>query len=162
MEQEGLILVAGPQVMQGYLNEPEKTASAFVEIDARRWYNTGDKGRVDADGFLFITDRFSRFAKVGGEMISLSAVENAVSQQLANSEIEILAVSIPDAKKGEKIVVLSETPIQLQEIKQKLLAAKCNPLLIPSGFYVVTAIPKLGSGKTDFSAARKLALSLAC
>lgn len=159
VEDEGLILVAGPQVMLGYLDEPQKTAAAFVELDGHKWYITGDKGRIDVDGFLYITDRFSRFAKLAGEMVSLAAVEKAVSEQLADPEVEVLAVTIPNDKKGEQIVLLSDAPIDSQNLKQKLLAAGLSPLLIPSEYYTVAAIPKLGSGKTDYAEAKKLALS---
>jgi acyl-[acyl-carrier-protein]-phospholipid O-acyltransferase/long-chain-fatty-acid--[acyl-carrier-protein] ligase len=70
---DGLILIGGVQVMKGYLNDPQRTAEAIVELDGRRWYKTGDKGHLDEDGFLVIVDRYSRFAKLGGEMISLGA-----------------------------------------------------------------------------------------
>lgn len=70
---DGLILIGGPpQVMKGYLNNPAKTAEVIAELDGQRWYKTGDKGHVD-DGFLTIVDRYSRFTKLGGEMVSLTA-----------------------------------------------------------------------------------------
>lgn len=66
--------------MQGYLHNPDKTAQTIVELDGQRWYKTGDKGHLDEDGFLSIVDRYSRFAKLGGEMVSLAAVETQIRQ----------------------------------------------------------------------------------
>ena len=74
----GMVLIGGPQVMQGYLGEPDKTKAVIKEIDGFRWYMTGDKGMIDEDGFLTIIDRYSRFVKIRGEMISLTAVERAL------------------------------------------------------------------------------------
>ena len=157
----GMVLIGGAQVMKGYLNAPEKTADVIHTIDGTRWYITGDKGYLDEDGFLTIVDRYSRFAKVGGEMVSLSSVERAVAESLSDNynDIEVVAVAIPDDKKGEKIVLLSERRIALDEIKAAMLAQRCNGLMIPSQVIHVQALPKLGSGKTDFSQAKALALS---
>ncbi len=158
--EDGLILISGTQVMLGYLNDPEKTQSVIVELDGRRWYKTGDKGHLDNDGFLAIVDRYSRFAKLGGEMISLGAVEQEIKKVIAESDVELVAVNIPDAKKGEQIVLLITTAIDTGELRQRLLAANCNPMMIPAQVHTCEAIPKLGSGKTDFGAAKQVALSL--
>ena len=157
---EGMILIGGAQVMLGYLNNPEKTAEVIKEFDGGRWYVTGDKGRLDDDGFLTIVDRYSRFAKLGGEMVSLGAVEESVRAALQESDIEIAAVNLPDAKKGEKVILLSAETVDSKETKQAMLANGCNPLLIPSEWHHVEEIPKLGSGKTDFKAAKKVASGL--
>jgi acyl-[acyl-carrier-protein]-phospholipid O-acyltransferase/long-chain-fatty-acid--[acyl-carrier-protein] ligase len=128
-------------------------------MDGLRWYKTGDKGHLDEDGFLTIVDRYSRFAKIGGEMVSLTAVEEQVRRVVGDPELDISAVSLPDAKKGEQVVLLvagSET--EPDALRKALLDAGCNPLTIPGEFRRVPSIPKLGSGKTDFTAARKLAL----
>jgi acyl-[acyl-carrier-protein]-phospholipid O-acyltransferase/long-chain-fatty-acid--[acyl-carrier-protein] ligase len=158
--EDGLILISGTQVMLGYLNDEEKTRSVIVELDGRRWYKTGDKGHLDTDGFLTIVDRYSRFAKLGGEMVSLGAVEVAIKQVLPQTDADILAVNIPDEKKGERVVLLSTVAIDMSQLRQQLLDEAVNPLMIPSEIYVCDAIPKLGSGKTDFGAARQLALTL--
>jgi len=167
--EDGLILIAGPQVMKGYLNQPAKTANALVELDGFIWYKTGDKGHIDHDGFLTIVDRYSRFAKVAGEMVSLTAVEQTVRRALKQTDLELLAVNLPDSKKGETIILLlvnnqsdtnEENPLNQQTIKQALINSKANPLMHSSQTYLVDAIPKLGSGKTDFSQAKKLALTL--
>lgn len=154
--EDGLILIAGPQVMKGYLKRPEKTAEAIVELDGFRWYKTGDKGHLNNDGFLIIVDRYSRFAKIGGEMVSLSAVEQHVLDVLNDETIELLAVNLPDDKKGEKIVLMTTHEINQAELKQTLIAHDVNPLMLPSQTIVVDEIPKLGSGKTDFAAAKRL------
>ncbi len=163
--EQGLILISGSQVMLGYLNDEKKTQEVIVEIENRRWYKTGDKGYLDNDGFLTIVDRYSRFAKIGGEMISLAAVEQQVMTALnklrAEQEIELLAVNLPDAKKGEKIVLLSTTKVTLEELRQQLLSNNCNSLMIPTEVHYVEQLPKLGSGKTDFTSAKSLALTFA-
>jgi acyl-[acyl-carrier-protein]-phospholipid O-acyltransferase/long-chain-fatty-acid--[acyl-carrier-protein] ligase len=154
---EGLILIGGVQVMKGYLNDPARTAAAVVALDDQRWYKTGDKGRQDADGFLTIVDRYSRFAKIGGEMVGLGAVEEQVRAVLNDPLCECCAVALPDAKKGERVVLLlagSHTP---DAVRAALIAAGTNPLLLPALILPVPEVPKLGSGKTDYGAARRLA-----
>lgn len=158
---DGLILIGGCQVMRGYLNDPERTAAAIVEIDGVRWYKTGDKGHLDADGFLTVIDRYSRFAKVGGDMVSLGAVEEALRRILAEPDLELTAVNLPDAKKGERIVALIATERDGRDIRARLAAAGVKPLLMPAEIYLVRELPKLGSGKTDVGAARRLALQFA-
>jgi acyl-[acyl-carrier-protein]-phospholipid O-acyltransferase/long-chain-fatty-acid--[acyl-carrier-protein] ligase len=159
--QDGLILIGGVQVMKGYLNDAERTSEAVVELDSQRWYKTGDKGHLDDDGFLTIVDRYSRFAKLGGEMISLGAVEEQVRRALGESELELCAVNLPDARKGERVVLLLEQGQDADDVRAKLLASDINPLLIPAEILSVAAVPKLGSGKTDFAAAKRLAQTLA-
>jgi acyl-[acyl-carrier-protein]-phospholipid O-acyltransferase/long-chain-fatty-acid--[acyl-carrier-protein] ligase len=155
--ESGMILIGGTQIMQGYLNNPEKTNEVIHSIDGVRWYVTGDKGRLDKDGFLSIIDRYSRFAKLGGEMVSLSVIEEQIRNVINDEEIELVAVNLPDEKKGEKVIVLVSNSVDSKEIKQALLAAGCSPLSIPRAFIQVDAVPKLGSGKTDFKQAKSLA-----
>jgi len=156
--EDGLILISGTQVMMGYLNDEAKTQSVIVALDGRRWYKTGDKGHVDSDGFLTIVDRYSRFAKLGGEMISLGAVESEIKKVINEADVELVAVNIPDEKKGEQVVLLITIDIDTSELRKRLLDINCNPMMIPSIVQTVAAIPKLGSGKTDFSAAKQVAL----
>ena len=159
--EDGLILIGGTQVMLGYLGDPERTAKVIVEKDGLRWYKTGDKGHLDEDGFLTIVDRYSRFAKFGGEMVSLTAVEEQIRRVVGDPELDISAVNLPEAKKGEQILLLvAGTELDLDSLRKTLLDAACNPLTIPSEFRRVAEIPKLGSGKTDFTAARRLAESV--
>jgi acyl-[acyl-carrier-protein]-phospholipid O-acyltransferase/long-chain-fatty-acid--[acyl-carrier-protein] ligase len=154
--EDGLILIGGVQVMKGYLNDPEKTAQAIVELDGQRWYKTGDKGHLDADGFLTIVDRYSRFAKLGGEMISLTQVEDQIRGVLGQPDLELVAVNVPDEKKGERIVVLVAGEVDGDGIRKALIRAESNPLTIPAEFHNVREVPKLGSGKTDFKAAKAM------
>ena len=156
--EDGLILIGGTQVMLGYLDDPERTAQAIVELDGTRWYKTGDKGHLDADGFLTIVDRYSRFAKIGGEMVSLTAVEEQVRRAVNNPELDVCAVNLPDEKKGEAILLLvAGEGLVVDELRKTMLASGVNPLSLPAEYRLVEAIPKLGSGKTDFTAARTLA-----
>ncbi len=156
--EDGLILVGGSQVMLGYLDDEEKTSEVITIIDGKRWYKTGDKGHLDEDGFLTIVDRYSRFAKLGGEMISLTAVEESVRDSLKQPELEIVAVNLPDEKKGEKVALMITQDIQLADIKKAMLDAGVNPLMLPASVKIVDEIPTLGSGKTDFKLAKKIFL----
>lgn len=158
--EDGLILVGGEQVMKGYLKDPEKTAEVISERDGLRWYATGDKGHLDKDGFLTIVDRYSRFAKLGGEMVSLGKLENDIREALTGHEIDLIATALPDAKKGEQVVLLITGDLTAQELRKKIVEAKINPLSIPAKILEVSAIPKLGSGKNDFPGTKKLAQEL--
>lgn len=157
--EDGLILIGGTQVMLGYLNDAEKTKEVIVELDGQRWYKSGDKGHLDEDGFLTIVDRYSRFAKIGGEMISLGAIEQSLTNILPEG-IEVMATAVPDGKKGEKVVLLFSGDIDEGELKNKAKDSGLNPLMIPSAYLKVDAIPKLGTGKNDFKRAKELALSV--
>lgn len=156
--EDGLILLGGSQIMKGYLNNPRKTAEVVIEQDGLRWYKTGDKGHLDADGFLTIVDRYSRFAKIGGEMISLSAVEACLREALGYEEQRLAAVAVPDARKGERILLLVEEAAE--PVTARLRKARVPPLMRPAAVFRVAAIPLLGSGKADLAAARQLALDL--
>ncbi len=158
--ENGLIIIAGPQLMQGYLKDPEKTADAIIELDGIRWYKTGDKGHMDEDGFVTIVDRYSRFAKIGGEMVSLGAVESAIQDVMSEAVLEIATVNVPDSKKGEQIVLLFAGDMPVDEISGAIRNSKMNPLMYPSKVFNVDEIPKLGTGKSDFSRIKKLALDL--
>jgi acyl-[acyl-carrier-protein]-phospholipid O-acyltransferase/long-chain-fatty-acid--[acyl-carrier-protein] ligase len=157
--EDGMILISGSQVMQEYLKNEEKTDEVIKEIDGIRWYVTGDKGHLDVDGFLTIVDRYSRFAKVGGEMVSLGLVEGEIGK-LINEESQISITAIPDIKKGERIVLLLEGSEDLDELKVKIKALELNPLFVPSSYFKVEKVPKLGTGKADFKGAKKMALEL--
>ncbi len=158
----GMITFGGVNVMEGYLHSPQKTAEVIFKRNRIRWYQTGDKGRLDEEGYLTILDRYSRFAKLGGEMVSLSAVEEEIMALLGadDEENEILAVATPDQKKGECVSLLYTMEMEAGDIKQKVNASKINNLLKPQHYFKVDAIPKLGSGKTDFAAAKRVVLEL--
>jgi len=153
--EDGLIVASGSNVMVGYLNNPEKTNEVLVNINGRFWYKTGDKGHIDEDGFITIVDRYSRFVKVAGEMISLTAIENKIYEAIHSKEdIKLVALNQADEKKGEKIVLLINQ--EIENLKQKLIEFGMEPLWIPSEIRIVENIPLLGSGKIDFAGARKL------
>lgn len=154
---EGMVLVGGTQVMRGYLKNPEKTAAVLIPEGDITWYITGDKGRLDEDGYLTIVDRYSRFAKIGGEMISLSAVESALSRVINTETVDIMAVAVLDEKRGEKIVILHTGTIDAKTVRENLSAAGVSNLYFPAEYLPLVELPKLGSGKKDYSTAKKLA-----
>jgi acyl-[acyl-carrier-protein]-phospholipid O-acyltransferase/long-chain-fatty-acid--[acyl-carrier-protein] ligase len=158
IDSEGMILIGGTQIMKGYLGDPQKTDDVIKVINGIRWYVSGDKGKVDEDGFLTIIDRYSRFAKIGGEMVSLGVVEEQIRSVLSDG-VSICAVAIEDAKKGEKVVLLIEGDEDIDRVKEQI-AQKLNPLWLPSVYLKVDSIPKLGSGKIDFKGAKSLALEM--
>ncbi|MBZ5487292.1 acyl-[ACP]--phospholipid O-acyltransferase [Halomonas aquamarina] len=153
----GMVLISGPQVMQGYLGDDARTHSALREFNGQRWYVTGDKGYLDDDGFLTIVDRYSRFAKIGGEMVGLASVEQAVKATLPDPDTPVMAVNVPDAIKGERIVLLSETPLDTQATRTAMLENGASPMMVPSHWFSVEALPSLGSGKPDIAGAKRLA-----
>lgn len=154
---DGLILIGGAQIMKGYLHDQKKTESVLVNIDGMLWYKTGDKGHLDQDGYLTIVDRYSRFAKLAGEMVSLGAVEQTAKELLDDYELGMVAVNVPDEKKGEQIILLIDTPHEPSALKQMLIKKGMPGLMIPSQIFNVDRIPLLGSGKVDFPHAKKLA-----
>ncbi len=158
--EDGLILIGGTQIMKGYLNNPDKTAEVIVELDGLRWYKSGDKGHLDKDGFLTIVDRYSRFAKLGGEMVSLGAVEQAIHRVLDDEDAQLVAINLPDEKKGEKVVLLLNAAIEPAQLREQLVVGGIAPLMLPAEIHPVTEVPLLGSGKTNFPAAREMALQL--
>ncbi|WP_373818209.1 acyl-[ACP]--phospholipid O-acyltransferase [Glaesserella sp.] len=157
--EDGLIVIGGGQVMKGYLNEPEKTAEVIAEIDGIRYYKTGDKGHIDEQGFVTIVDRYSRFAKIGGEMISLGSVEALLAPVLGD-DVAFVTTNVPDDKKGEAVVLLVKSELSLDEINDKIKNADIAPLMLPSAVFLVDEIPTLASGKVDFKGAKSKATEL--
>jgi len=153
----GLLLVRGPNVMQGYLGKPEKTAEALQD----GWYVTGDIATEDEDGFLTITDRLSRFSKIGGEMVPHIKVEEKLHEIAEATEQKFVVTAVPDGKKGERLVVLHM--LQQDELKaviEKLPQTGLPNLWIPrpNQFFAVEEFPHLGTGKLDLRRIRELAL----
>ena len=158
--EDGLVLIAGPQVLTGYLGDPERTDEAVVELDGLRWYRTGDMGRLDADGFLTIVDRYSRFAKIGGEMISLTRVEDAIREHTGDYESELVAVNLPDPKKGERVVLLVVETEEASQLEQRISDSDLPALLRPAAIHGIPELPRLGSGKLDIKRAQAAASEL--
>jgi acyl-[acyl-carrier-protein]-phospholipid O-acyltransferase/long-chain-fatty-acid--[acyl-carrier-protein] ligase len=156
VDKPGLLLVQGPNVMVGYLNRPDKTA----EVLRDGWYNTGDVATVDEDGFLRITDRLSRFSKIGGEMVPHIKVEEKL-HELLEADGQVLAVTaIPDEKKGERLVVIHTLKEdELRECLDKLAKSDLPALWRPKTdqFVHVEQLPYLGTGKLDLRRLRELA-----
>ena len=157
VNQAGLLLVRGPNVMKGYPGRPEKTA----EVLGDGWYVTGDIAAQDEHGFLEITDRLSRFSKIGGEMVPHIKVEEELHELADVTERTFVVTGVPDEKKGERLVVLHTLPEnQLKEVLRKLSQVDLPNLWIPRGnqFFHVEALPLLGSGKMDLRKVRQRAL----
>ena len=156
--QAGIIQISGPNVMSGYLNQPELSARVLKD----GWYDTGDVGFIDDEGFLFITGRQSRFSKIGGEMVPHIQIEEAIMSIVGESEdvLSIGVTSIPDEKKGERLIVMhtkiNKTP---GEIVKSLAMTGLPNLFLPSedSFVEVEAIPVLGTGKLDLRGLQQLA-----
>jgi acyl-[acyl-carrier-protein]-phospholipid O-acyltransferase/long-chain-fatty-acid--[acyl-carrier-protein] ligase len=159
---EGALWVKGPNVMRGYLNQPERTAAVVRD----GWYNTGDAGLIEADGFIRITGRLSRFAKIAGEMVPLEKLDDEMHEVLATGGDRVLAVAaVPDEKRGERIVVLylPEIEPRLTELLAALSKRGIPNLWVPDrrDCYPVAAMPVLGTGKLDLKKLGELARELA-
>lgn len=156
---EGRLWITGPNVMKGYLNDPEKTAQVIVD----GWYDTGDVAEIDDDGFITITGRLSRFSKIGGEMIPHLVIEDTLGKLLDEDEQDqqrFAVTAVSDPKKGERLIVL-HTALRKSpsEYIQGLSAAGLPNLYIPTAnaFYQVESLPLLGTGKLDLKAMREVA-----
>jgi acyl-[acyl-carrier-protein]-phospholipid O-acyltransferase/long-chain-fatty-acid--[acyl-carrier-protein] ligase len=156
---QGMLLVKGPNVMKGYLGRPEKTAEVLHD----GWYTTGDIATEEEDGFLTITDRLSRFSKIGGEMVPHIKIEDKL-HELAGSPEQVFVVSaVPDEKKGERLVVLHTLPEEklapvLEKLAESDLPALWKPR--PNQFFHVEALPYLGTGKLDLRALKTQAAEM--
>ncbi|HEY0701623.1 MAG TPA: AMP-binding protein [Candidatus Acidoferrales bacterium] len=152
----GLLLVRGPNVMKGYLGKPEKTAEVLKE----GWYVTGDIAAEDEDGFLTITDRLSRFSKIGGEMVPHIKIEERLHELADASEKTFVVTGVPDGKKGERLVVLhTMTPEEVKPVIEKLGNSDLPNLWVPRAnqYFQVEELPHLGSGKLDLRRIHEIA-----
>ncbi|HSU57112.1 MAG TPA: AMP-binding protein, partial [Candidatus Dormibacteraeota bacterium] len=151
----GRLFVKGPNVMRGYLN-PEANAS-FQALGG--WYDTGDIAKVDEDGYLFILGRLKRFAKISGEMVSLTAVEEALSNGFPQFGLRfaVAVVARPDEAKGEKLIVATNEPkLTLDAVRQAVHARGLSNLAVPREIKVIPDLPRLGSGKVNHRELEKL------
>jgi acyl-[acyl-carrier-protein]-phospholipid O-acyltransferase/long-chain-fatty-acid--[acyl-carrier-protein] ligase len=156
--EQGIVWFKGANVFSGYLDDPQKTAGAFRD----GWFVTGDLGRLDEDGFLFIEGRLSRFSKIGGEMIPHGTVEQKIAEifNIDQSDGPAVAVmGVPDKAKGEALVLLSTVPIAVDTLREKLLESGFTNLWIPKIVHQVEKIPVLGTGKLDLKRCRDVALN---
>ena len=156
---EGMIHIKGPQIMSGYLNNPEATGKVLRD----GWYESGDLGYLDEDGFLVITGRLSRFAKIAGEMVPHEGVEAAIVAAAGVEDRSVAVTSIADPKRGERLAVV-HTPWQTTpaEVCKKLIAGTIPKIWIPAAedFVEVAEIPTLGTGKVDLRAIHEVASRL--
>jgi acyl-[acyl-carrier-protein]-phospholipid O-acyltransferase/long-chain-fatty-acid--[acyl-carrier-protein] ligase len=155
---QGLLLVKGPNVMQGYLGRPDLTAKALRD----GWYVTGDLALVDEDGFVKIADRLARFSKIGGEMVPHGRVEEALHEVAGATTPTFAVTSLPDERKGERLAVVHTlAPDRIPDLLAKLPATGLPNLFLPraDAFVKVEALPLLGTGKLDLRAVRSIAES---
>jgi acyl-[acyl-carrier-protein]-phospholipid O-acyltransferase/long-chain-fatty-acid--[acyl-carrier-protein] ligase len=148
----GRLHVRGPNVMLGYL----KTGNpGVIEAPPEGWHDSGDIVTIDAEGFVTIKGRAKRFAKIGGEMISLAAVE-AIAAELWPDALSAVA-TVPDARKGEKLVLITQKPGAKRSDFQAFAKSRgAAELMIPAEIHVVDKVPVLGSGKLDYLGVTKL------
>ncbi|WP_406694155.1 AMP-binding protein [Singulisphaera sp. Ch08] len=153
---EGMLLVRGPNVMQGYLNRPDLTAAVMRD----GWYVTGDLGLMDEDGFLKVTGRLSRFSKIGGEMVPHGRVEEALHEAIGADSQVFAVTAVGDEKKGEALAVLHTLDDRgVQQALEGVSAAGLPNLFTPrrDRFIKVNALPVLGTGKLDLRAIKRIA-----
>ncbi len=160
VDEPGMLLIRGPNVMKGYLNQPELTNDVIKD----GWYVTGDVARIDADGFIVITGRESRFSKIGGEMVPHIEIEEKLNECVSDDDddqLRIAVTAIPDERKGEKLIVfhlpMEHSP---EDCRQYLSDSGLPNIYIPSAdsFCDIDEMPILGTGKLDLKALKALAL----
>ncbi|PYJ80220.1 MAG: AMP-dependent synthetase [Verrucomicrobia bacterium] len=156
LHESGIVWLRGVNIFEGYLRDPERTADVLQD----GWLKTGDLGRFDEDGFLYIEGRLSRFSKIGGEMVPHEAIENKIVDLLdlsGKDERMVAIVGVQDKAKGEALVLLSAVDVDLAELRKELYASGVPNLWIPKHVQRVETIPVLASGKLDLKKCRELA-----
>ncbi|MFT5403369.1 MAG: acyl-[acyl-carrier-protein]-phospholipid O-acyltransferase, partial [Verrucomicrobiales bacterium] len=153
----GMIWLSGANIFRGYLNAPEKTA----DVIQGQWFKTGDIGRLDEDGFLYIEGRLSRFSKIGGEMVPHETVESYLNNALefgSSDERKLAVTGIPDEAKGEALVMLvTEKELDFESLRKHLISEGVPALWVPKKWLYVESIPTLASGKLDIRGCQDLA-----
>ncbi len=157
----GMLLVKGPNVMQGYIGRPDLSEKVLKD----GWYTTGDIAIMDESGFIKITDRLSRFSKIGGEMVPHGKVEDALHEAFG-SDIRIFAVTaVPDERKGESLAVIHTIDEEkIAAVLEKMAGMGLPNLFIPKkdNFVKVDKIPVLGTGKVDLRGLKETAIKALC
>ena len=151
----GRLLVRGPNIMKGYLNRDAN--ARFQALNG--WYDTGDIVRVDSEGFVFILGRLKRFAKVSGEMVSLTAVEEALAGAFPAYGLKFAAAVLAkaDEAKGEKLIAVTNEPkLTLEEMRGALRARGLSNIAVPRELKVMPELPRLGTGKINYRELEKL------
>ena len=155
LHETGMLWLRGVNIFEGYLHDAERTAGVLQD----GWLKTGDIGRFDEDGFLYIEGRLSRFSKIGGEMVPHEAIENKIVDLLdlsGKDERLVAIVGVQDEAKGEALVLLSAVDIDLVELRKKLHESGISNLWIPKRVQRVDSIPVLASGKLDLKKCKEL------
>lgn len=153
IEDGGLLAITGPNVMMGYLRAEQP---GVIQAPADGWYDTGDIVTVDTEGYVTIKGRHKRFAKIGGEMISLTAIETSIAKLWKDHKHAV--VNLPDVKKGEQIVLLTEHAGATRDDLMTFFRLERMPeLALPKKIIVVASVPVLGTGKADYQTAKAIA-----
>jgi len=155
LHETGMLWLRGVNIFEGYLHDAERTADVLKD----GWLKTGDIGRFDEDGFLYIEGRLSRFSKIGGEMVPHEAIEHKIVDLLdlsGKDERLVAIVGVQDEAKGEALVLLSAVDIDLVELRKKLHESGISNLWIPKRVQRVDSIPVLASGKLDLKKCKEL------
>jgi acyl-[acyl-carrier-protein]-phospholipid O-acyltransferase/long-chain-fatty-acid--[acyl-carrier-protein] ligase len=157
-DREGLLLVTGPNVMRGYLGRDDLTAAKL----RNGWYDTGDVGKMNPDGFITLTGRIQRIAKIAGEMVPLELLEEEMHKALATTDRVFAVTAVPDKKRGERIVVLylNQPNLTLADVLKQLSERGIPNLWVPDerDCFAVAEMPVLGSGKLDIQRIKEMAL----
>jgi acyl-[acyl-carrier-protein]-phospholipid O-acyltransferase/long-chain-fatty-acid--[acyl-carrier-protein] ligase len=152
VDEGGRLYVSGPNVMLGYLRAENP---GVLEPPPEGWHDTGDIVTIDAQGFIKIQGRAKRFAKIGGEMISLSAVEMLAADLWPDALVSV--TTVPDARKGERLIMVSDrSAATRQEFQAHAKAKHASDLMIPAEVIHLDKMPVLGSGKVDHLSVQKL------
>jgi len=158
IEQGGRLVVKGPNVMLGYLLAGKGSIQAPQTERGPGWYDTGDIAEIDDEGFISILGRAKRFAKIGGEMVSLTAVEEMAMHLWPG--FNHAAVNLPDEKKGEKIILVTENEnAARKDFQEYARKSGAGELYIPKRVVMTDALPMLGTGKTDYTTLTELAVA---
>ncbi len=157
LHESGMLWLRGVNIFEGYLDDPERTADVLQD----GWLKTGDLGRFDEDGFLYIEGRLSRFSKIGGEMVPHESIEHKIVDLLdlsGKDERMVAIVGVQDQAKGEALVLLSAVDVDLAQLRKKLREGGVPNLWIPKHVQRVEAIPVLASGKLDLKKCKELVM----
>lgn len=155
LHETGMLWLRGVNIFEGYLHDAERTANVLQD----GWLKTGDIGRFDEDGFLYIEGRLSRFSKIGGEMVPHEAIENKIVDLLdlsGKDERLVAIVGVQDEAKGEALVLLSAVDVDLAQLRKQLHESGISNLWIPKRVQRVDSIPVLASGKLDLTKCKEL------
>ncbi len=157
----GVLWLKGANVFGGYYKDKKRTDDILKDD----WYCTGDVGRFDEDGFLFVEGRISRFSKIAGEMVPHGTVEQRVIEAFpevkSGETVPLVVMGVPDRDKGERLVLLTTQAIDCVELRTRLIALGLPVLWVPRTIQIVQAIPLLATGKLDLAACQNLALEFA-